>query len=79
MWQSRIVLKKPSALDSNRARNSTPESVDYFYNNLDKTLSEVGLHDCPERIYDMDETGIKSVLSIARRMLLPPPEKSPSL
>ncbi|KAH3874491.1 hypothetical protein DPMN_037736 [Dreissena polymorpha] len=49
-WQSRVVSKKPSTLDRIRVRNSTPESAYYFNNNLDKTLSELGLYDCPERI-----------------------------
>ncbi|KAH3831011.1 hypothetical protein DPMN_104270 [Dreissena polymorpha] len=63
-WLYESRLKKPPALDSNnRARNSTPVYIEYFYNNLDKTLDELGLHDCPERENNMDVTGSKQLQS----------------
>ena len=50
-WGSRITSKKPSSLDSSRARHSTPEYVDSYFDNLEKTITELGFGGSPERIY----------------------------
>jgi len=57
-WGSRITSKKPSSLESSRARHRTPEYVNSYFDNLEKTITELGLSGSPERIYNMDETGL---------------------
>jgi hypothetical protein len=57
-WKERVSSLKPAALDSNRARNATPESVSSYFENLETVISELGLQDKPEFIFNIDETGI---------------------
>ena len=57
-WESRISTLKPSALDSNRAKYSTPEVVELFFNNLEAAVVEHGLQERPDCIFNLDETGI---------------------
>ncbi|KAH3855479.1 hypothetical protein DPMN_098046 [Dreissena polymorpha] len=57
-WESRISTLKPSALDSNRAKHSTPEIVAKYFDNLEVAIAEYGLQERPDCIYNLDETGI---------------------
>ncbi|KAH3749403.1 hypothetical protein DPMN_183901 [Dreissena polymorpha] len=41
-WESRISTLKPSALESNRAKYSTPEFVEQFFNNLEASVANTG-------------------------------------
>ncbi|KAH3870315.1 hypothetical protein DPMN_033497 [Dreissena polymorpha] len=57
-WDSRISTLKPSALDSNRAKPSTPEIVSKYFENLEVAIAEYGLQERPDCVYNLDETGI---------------------
>lgn len=57
-WKDRISSLKPSSLDSNRAKNSTPEVVNDYFTNLEITIRDHNLQDKPHLIYNLDETGI---------------------
>ncbi len=51
-WESRISTLKPSALESNRAKYSTPEVVEQFFNNLEAAVAEYGLQERPDCIFN---------------------------
>lgn len=57
-WGSRIKSIKPAALDSQRAKHTTPESVAEYFNNLEIAFEKYSLHNRPDLIYNLDETGI---------------------
>ncbi|MES9884138.1 MAG: hypothetical protein ABW185_25105 [Sedimenticola sp.] len=57
-WREQIATLKPSSLDTNRAKSSTPEVVDTYFDNLDE-MTKYKLHDKPQFIYNIDETGIQ--------------------
>ncbi|KAH3701317.1 hypothetical protein DPMN_076301 [Dreissena polymorpha] len=57
-WESRISTLKPSALESNRAKYSTPEVVEQFFYNLEAAVAEYGLQERPDFIFNLDEIGI---------------------
>jgi hypothetical protein len=57
-WKSRIASLKPAALDSVRAKQTTPECVDAYFTSLKQVIDELGLTDKPHLIYNLDETGI---------------------
>lgn len=57
-WKENITSLKPAALDTNRAKYVTPECVDNYCKNLNETVRSLGLHEKPEFIYNLDETGI---------------------
>ena len=50
---------KPRKLDSVRARSSTPEKVAKYYEKLEAVLSLNNLHDKPQHIYNLNETGLQ--------------------
>lgn len=57
-WRERLSTLKPSALDSNRAKNTTPEAVQTYFHNLKNTIDTLHLENRPDLIFNMDETGI---------------------
>ncbi|KAH3751341.1 hypothetical protein DPMN_185894 [Dreissena polymorpha] len=54
-WKENVTSLKPPALDSNRAKYVTPESVDQYFKNLNKAVGSLGLNEKPECIYNLDE------------------------
>ena len=58
-WQSRLASVSPRRLESNRAKCSTPEAIDFYYKNLEETLVKYDLMDKPQHIYNLDETGLQ--------------------
>ncbi|KAH3709814.1 hypothetical protein DPMN_069279 [Dreissena polymorpha] len=59
-WKENVTSLKPAALDSNRAKYVTPESVDLYFKNLNEAVENLGLNEKTEFIYNLDETGINS-------------------
>ncbi|KAH3738441.1 hypothetical protein DPMN_045075 [Dreissena polymorpha] len=57
-WRERLSTLKPSALDSNRAKNTTPEAVQTYFHNLKNIIDTLHLENRPDLIFNMDETGI---------------------
>lgn len=57
-WEDRISSIRPRSLDTHRAKASTPEIVDTYFDNLKIVLEENDLEDKPQFIYNLDETGI---------------------
>ena len=66
-WSDRLRSVNPSKLESTRARNATPETIQNYYKELEKILDKYNLKSSPERIYNVDETG------------LPPEHKPPNI
>ena len=58
-WDSEIKSIKPRQLESTRAKNTTPEIVDTYFENLKHVLQENSLGDKPHRIFNIDETGLQ--------------------
>ncbi|XP_052258935.1 uncharacterized protein LOC127863447 [Dreissena polymorpha] len=58
-WTGRLSSIKPRALDSGRAKNSTPEIVESYFKNLGEVVEKHNLTDKPHLIYNIDETGIQ--------------------
>ncbi|XP_060608143.1 tigger transposable element-derived protein 1-like [Ruditapes philippinarum] len=58
-WRNRLSTLKPSKLDSNRARSTTPECVKKYYENLAAIFNKYNLHTKPQNIYNIDETGLQ--------------------
>jgi hypothetical protein len=52
-----VVLRKPKKLSSVRARMLNPGVVDNYFKDLGKLITDFGLQDHPERIWNCDETG----------------------
>lgn len=58
MWWHQLKQKSPRLLEFKRRVNTSDPFLIYeFYNLLEKTVEELGLHDKPSHIYNMDETG----------------------
>ena len=53
-----IALRKPAHLALSRAKSSDPESLSYYFDLLEKTLTEYNLLDKPSQIFNIDETGV---------------------
>ena len=58
-WKTKLASLNPRKLETNRARSSTPESVDSYFENLAQTLTKYNLTNKPQFIYNLDETGIQ--------------------
>ena len=58
-WKERVSSVKPSALETNRAKSTSPVVVDRYFQNLKKVIEENGLSDKPQFVYNLDETGIQ--------------------
>ena len=58
-WDDRIRPIKPSALDANRAKSTTPVVLSSYFQNLEKVIQDNDLKDKPHLIYNIDETGIQ--------------------
>ena len=52
-----LALRTPSTLSISRARASTRECIDGYFDVLEKILEDTGLIDHPALIFNMDETG----------------------
>ena len=52
-----LALRTPSTLSISRARASTRECIDGYFDMLEKVLEDTGLVDHPALIFNMDETG----------------------
>ena len=53
-----IKTKKPKSLSMLRAKATTKESIDAYYEELSKIMKDNGLTNKPERIFNIDETGL---------------------
>lgn len=58
-WRGRVRSLKPSSLETSRAKSSTPEIVDRYFDNLRKVIDDHSLSDKPQFIFNLDETGIQ--------------------
>lgn len=52
-----VHLRTPATLSFARARASSRECIDHYFDTLEKTLNETGLVDHPALIFNMDESG----------------------
>ncbi len=52
-----LATRTPATLSVSRARASTRECIDSYFNLLETTLQETGLTDYPALYFNMDETG----------------------
>jgi len=55
----RLATIKPRGLDSGRAKNTTSEIVATYFDTLGDVMSKYDLHNNPQRIYNVDETGLQ--------------------
>jgi hypothetical protein len=53
-----LKTKKPKSLSILRAKAVTKESLTSYYDELEKILTDNNLLDKPERIFNIDETGL---------------------
>ena len=58
-WQHQLRSLKPRGLESSRAKFSTPEIVENYFNSLSNIMQKYGLSDKPQFIFNIDETGIQ--------------------
>jgi len=58
-WSDRLATIKPRGLDSGRAKNTTSEIVATYFETLGDMMSKYDLHNNPQRIYNVDETGLQ--------------------
>ena len=58
-WQDRLKSLNPRSLEACRAKGSTPEIIDNYYNELENILEKYHLKDKPHLIYNLDETGLQ--------------------
>jgi len=58
-WSDRLASIKPRGLDSGRARNTTSAIVGSYFDTLGDVMSKYDFHNNPQRIYNVDETGIQ--------------------
>ena len=58
-WSDRLKSINPRSLESTRAKGSTPEVIDKYYQQLDEILIKYDLKSHPECIYNLDETGLQ--------------------
>ena len=52
-----ITFVKPRSLSMPRAKSVTKENLDKYFQNLKQILDKHNLHNCPELIYNVDESG----------------------
>ena len=57
-WEYRLVSLNPRKLETTRAKSSTPETVNRYFENLSEIISKYKLNDKPQNIYNIDETGL---------------------
>jgi hypothetical protein len=55
-----LNLVKPQKLSTCRAKNALKENIDKYFRELSNILIQNNLHDKPERILNIDETGVNS-------------------
>ena len=55
---SHLSLRTASSLSIARTKASDPKCIQHYFDILEETLWENELNDAPERIYNMDETGM---------------------
>jgi hypothetical protein len=58
-----LTLRRPENLSRYRASCANPVLIQEFYECLEKALDEHDLRNCPDRIWNCDETGIMFVIS----------------
>ena len=55
--KTNITFLKPCFLSMSRAKAVTKEKIDQYFTNLKGIMNKYSLHDKPELIYNIDETG----------------------
>lgn len=55
-----LKLVKPQKLSTCRAKYTSKENIDKYFRELSNILTQNNLHDKPERIFNIDESGINS-------------------
>ena len=58
-WEHRLVSLNPRKLETTRAKSSTPETVNKYFENLSEIITKYNLCDKPQNIYNIDETGLQ--------------------
>lgn len=58
-WQD-LKVSKPQSLAINRAESASRENLNKYYKELHTILTKSNLHDKPENIYNIDETGFST-------------------
>ena len=53
-----LTIRKPQKLASSRAEGASREKLDRYFRELATFLTSNGLRERPERIYNIDETGV---------------------
>ncbi|KAE9073477.1 hypothetical protein PF010_g25056 [Phytophthora fragariae] len=66
-----LSYRKGRILDAKRAECSTTDTVRYYYNNLEKALTTLGLKDKPAQIWNCDETGVTAQGNCNERVICP--------
>ncbi|KAJ8946650.1 hypothetical protein NQ314_008822 [Rhamnusium bicolor] len=54
----RLSIKKPQAVEFSRRKMTDPFVISEYFDLLNKTLSDLNLHDKPELIWNLDETSL---------------------
>lgn len=57
-WHEELRKRKPEILTKSRANAMTPYIVNHFFDMYEELLNENNLLECPERIFNLDETGL---------------------
>ncbi|XP_053380044.1 jerky protein homolog-like [Mercenaria mercenaria] len=58
-WKDRVASLAPRKLETARAKSTTPEAVDKYFNNLGEIMNKYNLQNKPHLIYNVDETGLQ--------------------
>lgn len=57
-WKNQLTKRKPEILTANRIRSLSKDSLEAYFETTKTIYDQNLLHDCPERIFNLDETGL---------------------
>ncbi|KAL4238575.1 hypothetical protein ACF0H5_003282 [Mactra antiquata] len=58
-WQHRITSLKPQKLDASRAKSTTPETVDSYFQNIGEIIDKHPYLEKPHLVYNVGETAFR--------------------
>jgi len=59
-WKEKLALRKTETLTTARARSLSKDTIEKFFNIIKESYEKYGLNNHPERIYNLDETGLNT-------------------
>jgi hypothetical protein len=58
-WRKTIAVRKPEALNADRAKNTTEKTLNMHMDRMEKIMGDYMLWAHPDRIWNVDETGLQ--------------------